>query len=89
MTTLSELLEKNECHLLLEQTSHEELRDLNKDLPTDVHLVRAEKDFQVSIAGVRAYKMVDIFDAYHDAGYTVHEIRQGYGSIKPKLFTKK
>lgn len=83
---LSELLEANEATLLMQETSHEELRDLDSDLPTDVHLVRVEKDFQIRVDAVRAYKKVDIFDAYHDAGYTVQEISAGYGRIKPKLF---
>jgi hypothetical protein len=83
---LSKLLEDNECFLLMQQTSHEEMTDLVSDLPTDTHLVRAEKDFQISIDAVRSYRMSSIFDAYYDAGYTVQEIRQGYGRISPKLF---
>jgi hypothetical protein len=83
---LATLLEANEAHLLMQETSHDELRDLDSDLPTDTHLVRVEKDFQIRIDAVRAYRMSDIFDAYHDAGYTVQEIKQGYGRIKPKLF---
>ena len=83
---LATLLEANEASLLMQETSHEELRDLDSDLPTDVHLVRVEKDFQIRVDAVRAYRMSDIFDAYHDAGYTVQEIKQGYGRIKPKLF---
>jgi hypothetical protein len=88
---LPELLEANECFLLMEETSHEEMVDLNSDLPTDTHLVRAERHSEggavwISIDAVRAHRMVDIFDAYHDAGYTVNEIRQGYGRISPRLF---
>lgn len=80
-------LEARKCILLMEETSHQELVDLNGDLPTDTHLVRVEKDFQISVDAVRAYKSVDIFDVYHDLGYTVQEIKNGYGAIKPKLFT--
>ena len=83
---LATLLEANEAFLLMQETSHDELRDLDSDLPTDTHLVRVEKDFQIRIDAVRSYKMSDIFDAYHDAGYTVQEIRQGYGKCKPKLW---
>lgn len=80
------LLENNKCCLLMQKTSHEELCDLDSDLPTDTHLVRAEKDFEINIDAVRAYKMVDIFDSYYEAGYIVQEIKRGYGRIKPKLF---
>lgn len=90
---LAALLQANEASLLMQETSHEELRDLDSDLPTDVHLVVYERqdggDGDITLTcfdAVRAYKMVDIFDAYYDAGYVVREIRRGYGRIKPKLF---
>jgi len=70
----------------MQETSHEELCDLDYDLPTDTHLVRYEKDFQIMFDAVRAYKMSDIFDAYYDAGFSVQEICHGYGRIKPQLF---
>ncbi len=82
----SEALLARKCVLLMEETSHEELRDLDSELPTDTYLVRVERDFQVSIDAVRAYKSVDIFDVYHDLGYNIHAINYGYGKIKPKLF---
>ena len=81
-----EQLEKRKCVLLMEETSEQELRDLDADLPSDTHLVRVEKDFRISVDAVRAYKAVDIFDVYHDLGYTVQTIESGYGRIKPKLF---
>jgi microcystin-dependent protein len=84
--SLAASLEDNDCHLLMQQTSHEELCDLDSELPTDTHLIRAEKDFQISIDAVRAHRMADIFDSYHDAGYVIQEIKRGYGRIKPKLF---
>ena len=99
---LIEHLERYECHLMAESTSHEELRELNNDLPTDVHLVRywptkAVREQQaeaagipvedlIAVSGIRAYKMSDIFDGLWDAGYECLEIVQGYGRIKPKLF---
>ena len=73
----------------MEQTSHEELVDLDSELPSDVHLVEVEKDGTVSVDAVRAYKAVDIFDVYFDLGYTVKAIRNGYGRIKPKLWNGK
>ena len=80
--TLSETLQSKQCQLLLEETSLEEIRDLDAQLPSDLHLVVTDK----GVYGVRAYKAVDIFDSFHDEGHTVKEIRSGFGRIKPKLF---
>ena len=79
---LNETLESNSCHLLLEETSEEEILGLEKDLPSDLHLVVTDK----GVYGVRAYKSVDIFDSFYDEGHQVIEIRSGFGRIKPKLF---
>ncbi len=83
----AEALEARKCVLLMEETTHQELVDLNGDLPTDTHLVRISNEAGVEIDAVRAYKSVDIFDVYHDLGYTVHEIKSGYGAVKPKLWS--
>lgn len=80
--TLSETLQANSCVLLCEETSENELRNLDKQLPSDTHLVVTDK----GVYGVRAYKAVDIFDAFFDEGHTVSEIRSGFGIIKPKLY---
>ena len=80
--TLSETLQANSCVLLCEETSENELRDLDKQLPSDTHLVVTDK----GVYGVRAYKAVDIFDSFHDEGHIVSEIRSGFGIIKPKLY---
>lgn len=83
----TEWLERHECLLLMEETSAEELRELDSDLPSDTHLVLAEKEGEFYADAVRAYKMADIFDAYYDQGYQVKLIQYGYGRIKPKLYT--
>ena len=80
--TLSESLDRNQCILLLEETSEAEMRGLDADLPSDIHLVVTDK----GVYGVRAYKASDIFDSFHDEGHVVTEIRSGFGRIKPKLF---
>ena len=75
---------------------------LDKDLPSDVHLVRywpkspvreeqaaaagLPAEDLIAISGIRAYKKSDIFDALWDAGYEVLEITSGYGRIRPKVF---
>lgn len=84
----AEVFEKYGIVLLMQETSEQELADLDGELPTDTHLVRYA--FPVGAVGcdaVRAFTKVDIFDAYHDAGLTVLEISSGWGRIKPKLFT--
>ena len=80
--TLQEKLHSNSCHLLLEETSEAEIRDLDSELPSDMHLVVTDQ----GVYGVRAYKSVDIFDSFYDEGHQVKEIRSGFGKIKPKLF---
>jgi len=86
-TNLAEALPKYGVQLLMQETSHEELVDLNKELPTDTHLVTFRHPDGVPGAdAVRSYSKADIFDAYHDSGLKVLDIVNGYGAIKPKLF---
>lgn len=74
--------------LLMQETSEDELADLDGELPTDTHLVRYRtREGAVGCDAVRSYTAADIFDAYHDAALTVLEIKSGWGRIKPKLFT--
>ena len=73
----------------IESTTHDKLVKMDSELPSDVHLVRYKKPSwkkKEKISAIRAFKMTDIFDFLHDAGYAVLEIRQGYGRIKPRLF---
>ena len=59
-------------------------------LPTDIHLVEYEVEGKLYVDAIRAYKMVDIFDAYYDKlntiGGTLNSITSGFGRIKPKLY---
>ena len=78
--------------IVLEQTSAEEVTDLSKDLPSDLHLVEYVRDGEAQVDGVRAYKKSDIFDFYYDylletsESFQITAISSGYGSIKPRLF---
>ena len=60
------------------------------NLPTDIHLVEYEVDGTLYVDSVRAYKKVDIFDAYYTklqaVGGKMISITSGFGRIKPKLF---
>ena len=73
--------------LMMQETSEQELIDLASELPTDTHLVHYRcLSGAEGCDAVRAYKKSDVFDAYHDMGYTVLSITNGFGNIKPKLF---
>ena len=86
-TNFAEALPSYGVVLLMQETSHEELVDLNKDLPTDCHRVDYRyPDGAVGCDAVRSYSKADIFDAYHDSGLKVISITNGFGNIKPKLF---
>jgi hypothetical protein len=50
-------------------------------LTTDCHTV-IRKDGIVDV--VRAYKMVDIFDLYHDLGVRIQKIQLSGGTLNPK-----
>ena len=73
----------------IENTSREKIRKLDKELPSDIHLVRYKKPTwkkKEKVSAIRAFRKVDIFNTLHDQGYEVLEIESGYGRIKPKLF---
>ena len=72
-----------------ENTSKEKVEKLNKQLPTDIHLVRYKKATwkkKEKVSAIRAYRKVDIFDTLHDQGFQVLEIESGFGTIRPNLF---
>ncbi len=81
-----DLTQHTDVHVLFPLTTEEDLIAKDKSIPSDTHLVRYMKDGSEHISALRAYKMVDIFDALYDNGCEVLEIRPGFGSIKPKLY---
>ncbi len=62
----------------------------NAELPTDIHLVIFKCNGSLVHDLVRAFKMSDIFDAYHDTlrpmNGEVVSIKSGYGKILPRMF---
>jgi len=63
----------------------------DSELPSDLHIITFTKDGVRQFDAVRAYTMVDIFDEYYDKlgkDNPIHEIKNGYGKIKPKLYGK-
>jgi len=75
--------------LIAEAINVDEFDD--KALPSDTHLVSFTKEGKQQVDAVRAYTMVDIFDAYYDKlgkENPIHSIKSGYGQIRPNLYGK-
>ena len=82
---------------LFTKTTPEEVRALDKDLPSDTHLVFYQEDNQLFCDAVRCFTMSDIFDSFWDKlsakaesgeihSFSIDSIVNGIGAIKPKLF---
>ena len=86
-----EFTKKEKSHIqILEQELDLDKFD-DKGLPSDTHIVTYEYDSVTKYDAVRAYTMVDIFDAYHDKvkGHgKVVKIASGYGNVRPNLYGK-
>ena len=81
--------EKSHIQILEQELDLDKFDD--KGLPTDLHIVTYEYDSVIKHDAVRAYTMVDIFDAYHDKvkGHgKVVKIASGYGNVRPNLYGK-
>ena len=79
----------HKCNIFDQNVNPKQLDESN--LPTDIHLVEYTIDGTLYVDSVRAYKAVDIFDPYYDklkeVGGELISITNGYGRIKPKLFS--
>ena len=62
----------------------------DRGLPSDTHIVNYEIDGETHCDAVRANRMCDIFDVYYDKLQEyrgkVIAIKNGYGTIKPRLW---
>ena len=61
----------------------------DSQMPSDMHIITYEMNGETVYDAVRAYKKVDIFDAYYDklkGQGTIISIKSGYGRVKPKLY---
>lgn len=83
--------------VLFENTTREDILELDADLPTDVHLVEYVRNQELFLDAVRAYRKADIFDQYHDklsaeaesgqiTNFEILSITSGFGKVKPKLY---
>ena len=76
--------------VLIESTTASKLRALDHEMPSDTHLVRWKKASwkkKEQVSAVKAFKQVDIFDHFYDQGLEILEITQGYGLVKPRLWS--
>jgi hypothetical protein len=81
--------EKNKIQILEQEIDLEKFDD--KGLPADTHMVTYVIEGNTLNDAVRAYTMVDIFDAYYDKlkdTGTVVKIQSGYGNVRPNLYGK-
>ena len=91
-----ELAHKLGCQIFVTSTTKEHIDSTQHEWPTDVHIVEYIIDGEVFLDAARAYKMVDIFNAFYDklsrrgrdhgVEWKIVSIRCGYGKVKPKLW---
>ena len=83
---------RQEVSIFMLNTTPENIEEMDRELPTDIHLVKMVCGDEVCYDAVRAYKSSDIFDVYYDKlkledqDIKVVAITNGYGRIKPKLY---
>ena len=81
--------EKSKIQILEQEIELDKFDD--KGLPADTHMVTYVIEGKTLNDTVRAYTMVDIFDAYYDKLKDVGQlvtIKSGYGNIRPNLYGK-
>ena len=84
-----EITDKHKCQIIQQDICPDTFDD--RELPTDLHIIKYLVGDVTCFDAIRAYNKVDIFDAYYDKlkdiGQII-EIKSGFGRIKPKLFGK-
>jgi hypothetical protein len=82
---------------LFERTTSEEVWALDKDLPSDTHLIEYTEDNVLLVDAARAFSKVDVFDFYYDqlshkaangeiGTFSIVSITNGLGLVKPRLW---
>lgn len=82
---------------IFERTTSEEIWALDKDLPSDTHLVEYIEDNVLLFDAARAFSKVDVFDFYYDqlsnkaangdiSTFSIVSITNGLGLVKPRLW---
>ena len=86
----TEELTKMKCQVMDQNIIPDTFDD--SQLPNDIHIIQYTCGNAVFFDVVRAYTMVDIFDAYYqrvkEGNGVIQSIKSGFGRIKPKLYGK-
>ena len=86
---------RGDVNIFILNTTPQAIREMDKELPTDTHIIEYVIDGETSYDAVRGYKMSDIFNVYYDKFKRTEQedirpqivkITSGYGVIKPKLY---
>ena len=81
-----------DVNVFILNTTPDAIKEMDKELPTDTHIIQYVIDGETSYDAIRAFKKSAIFDIYHDKfkrdniSATIVSISNGYGVIKPKLY---
>jgi len=80
---------RREVKIFMLNTTPEAIKEMDAELPTDIHIVELRQGEETIYDAVRSYKMSSIFDVYYDklqGEAEIVSIKNGYGRIKPKLY---
>jgi len=83
---------RGDVNIFILNTTPQAIKEMDKELPTDTHIIEYVIDGETSYDAVRGYKMSDIFNVYYDkfksdgVAAQINAITSGYGVIKPKLY---
>ena len=83
---------RQDVTIFMLNTTPETIKEMDAELPSDIHIAKMECGDEVCYDAVRAYKTSDIFDVYYDKlkleeqDIKIVAITNGYGRIKPKLY---
>ena len=55
-----------DVNVFILNTSPENIKEMDKELPTDTHIIQYVIDGETSYDAIRAYKKSSIFDLYYD-----------------------
>ena len=84
----NDTLKLMQCRIVEQDINPDDIKQ--GELPTDVHLVTYQIEGTTIYDLVRAHKMVDIFDPYHDTlkpiNGSVQSIKSGFGKVLPRMF---
>jgi hypothetical protein len=83
-----EVAKKNDVIIHQQNIKEEDL--IQKELPSDIHMVYYKHDGKEYSDAVRGIRKSDIFDIYYDKLKTVDgtliDIRNGFGNLRPNMY---